>query len=79
MDSRFSNSEKRIRRALAALDSAVQAWYAEHNPKNKEHYASTSFIDDSESGTHISRITLNSDPEGKSFIDIRSSKHHYEV
>ena len=70
-------SEQKIKRALAALDTAVQEWYAEHNPENKEHYASASFMDCPEDIAHISRITLNSDPEGKSFFDIQSSKHHY--
>ena len=65
-------SEKKIRRALAALDTAVQAWYTEHNPKNKEHYASATFLDSD--GYHASRITLNSDLEGKEFIDIQSTR-----
>lgn len=77
MASKYSKSEKKIRRALAALDSAVQEWYAEHNPRNKEHYASVSFMDDTESDIHTSRITLNSDSAGTKFIDIQSSKHHY--
>lgn len=67
-------SEQKLKRALMALDTAVQAWYAEHNPKNKEHYASTAIFDDPEEGYHICRITLNSDPEGRVFIDIRGGR-----
>ena len=77
MASKYSNSEKKVRRALSALDTAVQAWYAEHNPKNKDHYASATIMDDMECDIHVSRITLNSDPEGKCYIDIQSPKHHY--
>lgn len=78
MASKYSNSEKKIRRALSALDLAVQEWYAEHNPENKEHYASATILDSEEKGGyHASRITLNSDPEGTDFIDIQSSKQHY--
>ena len=71
-------SETKIKRALAALDSAVQEWYAEHNPENKEHYASATILDGEGKGSyHISRITLNRDPEGTKFIDVESSKQHY--
>lgn len=69
-------TEQKIKRALAALDTAVQAWYAEHNPNNKEHYASAAFLDGN--GSHVSRITLNSDPEGTVFIDRVSSKQRYQ-
>lgn len=69
-------TEQKIKRALAALDTAVQAWYAEHNPENKEHYAASAFLNGD--GSHVSRITLNSDPEGTVFIDIVSSKQRYQ-
>ena len=65
-------TEQKVRRALTALDHAVQAWYAEHNPKNTEHYASATFMDDTEDGYHVSRITLNSDAAGKEFTDIKA-------
>ena len=79
MASKYSNSEKKIRRALSALDTAVQEWYAEHNPENKEHYASATILDSEEKGSyHASRITLNSDPEGKEFIDVESPKQRYQ-
>jgi hypothetical protein len=66
-------SEQKIKRALAALDSAVQAWYAEHNPENKDHYASA-HICDYEGGYHASRITLHMDTDGNHYTDIISSK-----
>lgn len=69
-------SEQKIKRALAALDSAVQEWYAEHNPGNKSHYASA-LICDYEGGHHASRITLQTDVAGESYKDIYSSKQHY--
>lgn len=75
MASKYSKSEKKIRRALSALDTAVQEWYAEHNPKNKMHYASATILDGDD--YHASRIILNSDPENKEFIDIESSKQCY--
>lgn len=75
MASKYSSVTK-IKRALAALDSAVQEWYAEHNPENKERYADATFMDYPEDGTHISRISLNTDPEGKLYTDICSSKQH---
>lgn len=69
-------SEQKVKRALAALDTAVQAWYVEHNPENKEHYADASLIigDD---GYRVCRITLNSDPAGKVFIEIKGGRHGY--
>lgn len=70
-------TEQKVKRALTALDTAVQAWYAEHNPENKEHYASSSFITSNEDGYHVSRITLNSDPAGKVFVDIKGGHHGY--
>lgn len=78
MASKYSNSEKKIRRALAALDSAVQAWYAEHNPKNKAHYASA-HICDYEEGLHASRITLQTDDTDEHYTDITSSKCSKEL
>ena len=76
MASKYSNSEKKIRRALSALDLAVQEWYAEHNPENKEHYASATILDGDD--YHASRITLNSDSGGTEFIDIESSKQRHQ-
>lgn len=73
---RKPTSEQKVKRALTALDTAVQEWYAEHNPKNTEHYASASIITNNEDGYHVCRITLNSDPAGKEFIDIRGGRHH---
>lgn len=71
-------SEQKIKRALAALDSAVQEWYAEHNPENPNHYASA-HICDYEDGIHASRITLQSDVAGEHYRDIVSSKCSKEL
>jgi hypothetical protein len=74
MASKYS-SEQKIKRALSALDSAVQEWYAEHNPENKEHYADASFM--LNDGYCVCRITLNSDPAGKVFLEIKGGRHGY--
>lgn len=71
-------SEKKIKRALAALDTAVQEWYAEHNPENKNHYASA-HICDYEEGCHASRITLQTDATDQHYTDIYSSKCSKEL
>ena len=71
-------SEQKVKRALAQLDSAVQAWYAEHNPENKNHYASA-HICDYEGGIHASRITLQSDTDDEHYTDIVSSKCSKEL
>lgn len=71
-------SEQKIKRALAALDHAVQEWYAEHNPKNKAHYASA-HICDYEEGCHASRITLQTDDTEEHYTDIYSSKCSKEL
>lgn len=68
-----TTAETKIKRALAALDSAVQEWYAEHNPENKSHYASA-HICDYEEGLHASRITLQTDVDGQNYQNIHSSK-----
>jgi len=75
-------SGQKIKRALSALDSAVQEWYAEHNPENKSHYASVHICDYSEGkcvGLHASRITLQTDIEGENYVDITSSKCSKEL
>lgn len=64
-------SEQKVKRALTALDTAVQEWYAEHNPENKEHYADATISND------VCRITLNTDPAGKVFYDIKGGRHGY--
>lgn len=72
-------SEQKIKRALSALDSAVQEWYAEHNPKNRNHYASAHICDYPEEGLHASRVTLQTDIEGENYTDIVSSKCSKEL
>ena len=69
-------SEQKVKRALAALDTAVQEWYAEHNPKNTEHYADATIFNVDE-GYHACRITLNTDPAGKEFYEITRGRHGY--
>lgn len=71
-------SEQKIKRALAALDSAVQEWYAEHNPENRDRYASA-HICDYEEGLHASRITLQTDVAGEHYTEIASSKCSKEL
>ena len=71
-------AEEKIKRALSALDSAVQEWYAEHNPKNRNHYASA-HICDYEEGLHASRVTLQTDIVGENYTDITSSKCSKEL
>lgn len=68
-------SEQKVKRALTALDTAVQAWYAEHNPENKEHYADATIFNGD--GHRVCRITLNTDPAGKVFYDIKGERHGY--
>lgn len=72
-------SEKKIKRALAALDTAVQEWYAEHNPNNKEHYASVHICDYPGDKIHASRCTLQTDTTGDNYTDIYSSKCSKEL
>ena len=66
--------EQKIKRALAALDTAVQEWYAQHNPGNKDHYASVHVCDYDGGAIHASRCTLQVDEAGDSYADIESSK-----
>ena len=63
-------SEQKVKRALTALDTAVQEWYAEHNPENTEHYADATILNN-----EVCRITLNTDPAGKVFYDIKGGRH----
>ena len=67
-------AEKQLKKALAALDTAIQNWYAVNAPENKEHYATTHFRNypDDPDGDHVSEITL--EPKHSSFVYYRSSK-----
>lgn len=69
-------SEQKVERALAALDTAVQEWYAEHNPENTEHYADATILNVGE-GYHSCRITLTTDPAGKEFYRLTGGCHGY--
>ena len=63
---------KQLKRALAALDTAVQKWYKEHIPSYNERYASCHFRTYSD-GKHISIVTLKTSDSGN-YISIASSK-----
>lgn len=79
MASRYSKSEQKVRRALAALDTAIQAWYAEHNPGNKNHYATVHICDYPEDGLHASRVTVQTGIGNEHYKDIASSKCSKEL
>ena len=64
---------KRLKKALAALDTAVQNWYETHAPSNEEHYA-TCHIRTYQDGSHVSYLTLLPDLKPDDYIDIISSK-----
>lgn len=74
-----SKETKQLKKALAALDTAVQKWYERNVPQNKERYASC-HIRTYYNGSHVSNITLNPDPDPypdpdtDNYIDIKSSK-----
>ena len=63
---------KQLKRALAALDTAVQKWYKERTPAYSERYASCHFRTYHD-GSHISEITLKTSDSGN-YISIASSK-----
>ena len=69
-------SKQKVKRALKALDTAVQERYAEHNPENTEHYADATIFNCDE-GYHVCRITLNTDPAGKEFCELTGGCHGY--
>ena len=64
---------KRFKKALAALDTAVQNWYETHAPSNEERYA-TCHIRNYQDGSHVSYLTLLPDLEPDDYVDIASSK-----
>ncbi|MEE0930096.1 MAG: hypothetical protein UIM53_03775 [Acutalibacteraceae bacterium] len=63
---------KQLKRALAALDTAIQNWYKEHVPYYSERYAHCHFRTYPD-GKHISNITLKISASGN-YINIASSK-----
>lgn len=66
-----SKETKQLKKALAALDTAVQKWYESNVPQNKERYA-TCHIRTYHNGSHVSNITLS--PDTDEYIDFESSK-----
>lgn len=67
-------SEQKVKRALAAFDSAVQEWYKEHSPNNKECYAFVHIrnIDN----YHVSNVTLKPCTAVDNYTSISSSRGH---
>lgn len=63
---------EQLKRALAALDTAVQKWYKEHVPYYSEHYTHCHFRTYPD-GKHISNIALKISDSGN-YINIASSK-----
>ena len=51
------DTTERVKKALATLDRAVQAWYKENDPDNKERYA-TVHIRTYIKERHTSNVTL---------------------
>lgn len=66
-------AERQLKKALAALDTAVQKWYEVNASLNKERYASC-HIRSYRNGDHVSEITLRPDEDKDNYIDIVSSK-----
>lgn len=68
------SAEKKLLRALAVLDSAVQEWYRANVPSiSSEHYASVHIRDYSDGG-HTSSITLCTSEEDSKYVTLLSSK-----
>jgi hypothetical protein len=63
---------KQLKRALAALDTAVQKWYDANAPENGEHYAACHIRSYPGTSVHISDITLCTAPGD--YITIKSLK-----
>ncbi len=64
---------KRLKKALAVLDTAVQKWYEVNAPSNEERYA-TCHIRTYQDGSHVSYLTLLPDLKPDDYVDIASSK-----
>lgn len=74
MDKRWSRKETRqLKKALAALDTAIQKWYEVNAPENEERYA-TCHIRSYQDGRHVSYLTLLPDIKPDDYIEIKSSK-----
>lgn len=64
---------KQLKKALAALDTAIQKWYEVNAPENTERYA-TCHIRSYQDGYHISELTLKPNEATDDYVDIESSK-----
>lgn len=69
-----AKAERQLKKALAALDTAVQNWYEVNAPDNTDRYASCHIRDYPYDPDliHVSDLTLCIGPD--KFVDIRSSK-----
>ena len=67
-------AEKQLKKALAALDTAVQKWYEANAPENTERYATCHIRDFPEWSDlrHVSNITLCIRED--EYVHIESSK-----
>jgi len=73
MNKKLTPTQK-IKRALSALDSAIQEWYQENNPKSQTRYASSCIMN--HENMHVSRITIDKGPgDAGNWIEIVSSRH----
>ena len=54
-----SRAEKKVKRALAKLDKAVQNWYKVNAPDNTERYATLHIRDYPERGEHVCYLTMD--------------------
>ena len=67
------SSEEKLKRAIAALDTAVQHWYDDNCPGDEERYADVSIFN-RKAGDHISNITLKTSPGHYLTIESRREK-----
>lgn len=65
-----TDTAERLKKAVATLDRAVQAWYKEHDPENTQRYATVHIRTYPYEKAHASNATLRC-TNGK-FIDFIS-------
>lgn len=53
-----TDTTERLKKAVATLDRAVQAWYKEHDPENTQRYASVHIRTYPYTKNHASNVTL---------------------
>ena len=67
------SSEEKLKRVVAALDTAVQHWYDDNCPDDEERYAVV-YIFNRGADDHISNITLKTSPDNYMHIISRKEK-----